>query len=436
MQYRVDAGGVLRGRCTVPGDKSISHRAVMLGAIAEGTTSVSGFLEGEDTLHTAAILARLGVPIERSGPEALRIRGVGLDGLSPPTVALDCGNAGTAMRLLAGLLAGQRFPSRLIGDASLSRRPMRRVLEPLRAMGARIDASAEGTAPLQIQPSPTGLRGIHYPSPIASAQVKSAVLLAGLYADGPSEVIEPHPTRDYTERMLERFGATIAYAPGRARLEPGARLTGRAITVPGDFSSAAFWLVGAAISPGSALTLERVGVHPRRIGLLHCLREMGADLRLEPVASDDGEPLADLHVRGGRLRGIAVPAERVPDMIDEFPAFLIAAACAEGDSHVVGASELRVKESDRLASMAQGLRSLGVDLDERPDGISLHGREWLRPSAPIDSAGDHRIAMSFAIAALRATGPLVIEAVENVATSFPDFDRRSSALGLAIRRSG
>ena len=422
-------GTPLRGELAVPGDKSVSHRAVMLGAIAEGTTRIEGFLEGGDTRATAAIFARLGVRIEAPCDGVRIVHGLGLHGLDAPSCPLDCGNAGTAMRLLAGLLAGQGFDSTLVGDESLSKRPMRRVIEPLQSMGARID-SEHGHAPLRIHGG-QALSGIDLASPVASAQLKSAVLLAGLYANGETVVREPHPTRDYTERMLAAFGADIDFAPGFARLRGGKPLRATGIEVPADFSSAAFFVVAASVAPGSDLLLRKVGMNPRRTGLLHVLRAMGADIAEENAGERGGEPVADLRVRHAPLRGIEVPVECVPDMIDEFPALFVAAACAEGTTVVRGAAELRVKESDRIATMAAGLRALGIRVGETHDGASIHGGT-LRAGG-IDSHGDHRIAMAFAVAAQVAQGEVRIEDVANVATSFPGFDRLARSCGFNLR---
>ena len=422
-------GTALHGEIAVPGDKSVSHRAVMFGAIADGATRVEGFLEGEDTRATAAILAQLGVRIEAPSEGIRIVHGVGLHGLRAPSVPLDCGNAGTAMRLLAGLLSGQGFDSTLVGDESLSRRPMRRVIEPLATMGARID-SDDGCAPLRIRGGNT-LSGIGCALPVASAQLKSALLLAGLYAQGETVVREPHPTRDYTERMLSAFGADIEFAPGFARLRGGRRLRAADLAVPADFSSAAFFIVAATLVPGSELLLRKVGINPRRTGLLHALRAMGADIREENASSHGGEAVADLVVRHAQLRGIEVPVEHVPDMIDEFPALFVAAACAQGATAVRGAAELRVKESDRIAAMAAGLRALGIRVDETPDGATIHGGT-LR-AGEVDSRGDHRIAMAFAVAAQCAQGEVRIRDVANVATSFPGFDTLARACGFDLR---
>ena len=422
-------GGPLHGALDVPGDKSVSHRAVMFAALADGTSRIEGFLEGEDTRATAAIFARLGVRIEAPEPNVRLVHGVGLDGLQPPDGPLDCGNAGTGMRLLAGVLAGQRFDSVLVGDASLSRRPMRRVIDPLARMGARIESDA-GLPPLRIHGN-RELQGIDYALPVASAQVKSALLLAGLYARGETRVREPHPTRDYTERMLQAFGWPIVFAPGEARLSGSHRLLPTDVSVPSDFSSAAFFLVAATLVPGSELLLHRVGMNPRRTGLLHVLRAMGADIVEENASEQGGEPVADLRVRHAPLHGIEVPVEHVPDMIDEFPALFVAAACASGSTTVRGAAELRVKESDRIDAMAQGLRALGIGVGESSDGACIHGGP-LR-GGTIDSRGDHRIAMAFAVAAQRADGEVRIEDVANVATSFPGFETLARQAGFALR---
>ncbi|MCO7487297.1 3-phosphoshikimate 1-carboxyvinyltransferase [Stenotrophomonas maltophilia] len=424
-------GQPLQGSLTIPGDKSVSHRSVMFAALADGTSHIEGFLEGEDTRATARIFSQLGVRIETPSPSQRIVHGVGIDGLKAPQAPLDCGNAGTGMRLLAGLLAGQAFDCTLIGDESLSGRPMRRVTGPLSQMGARIDTQDDGTPPLHVHGG-QALHGIDFASPVASAQVKSAVLLAGLYAQGETSVTEPHPTRDYTERMLSAFGVDIAFSPGKARLRGGQRLRATDIVVPADFSSAAFYLVAASIIPGSELRLKQVGLNPRRTGLLHALRLMGADISEENPAEQGGEPVADLVVRYAPLKGARIPEELVPDMIDEFPALFVAAAAAEGQTVVSGAAELRVKESDRLAAMATGLRALGMQVDETEDGATLHGGVRLG-SGTIESHGDHRIAMAFAIAGQISDGEVRMNDIANVATSFPDFDglARSAGFNLA-----
>ncbi|MDY1032069.1 3-phosphoshikimate 1-carboxyvinyltransferase [Stenotrophomonas sp. CFBP8980] len=423
-------GRPLQGSLVIPGDKSVSHRAVMFAALADGTSTIDGFLEGEDTRATARIFSQMGARMETPSPSRRVVHGVGIDGLQAPEGELDCGNAGTGMRLIAGVLAGQAFDSVLIGDESLSRRPMRRVTGPLAQMGARIDTQADGTPPLHVHGGQP-LKGIAFASPVASAQVKSAVLLAGLYADGETSVVEPHPTRDYTERMLAAFGVEIDYSPGKARLRGGQRLRATDIVVPADFSSAAFFLVAASIIPGSELRLQQVGLNPRRTGLLHALRLMGADITEENPAEQGGEPVADLLVRHAPLKGARIPEALVPDMIDEFPALFVAAAAAEGQTVVTGAAELRVKESDRLAAMATGLRTLGVQVDETEDGATIHGGAVLG-SGTIESHGDHRIAMAFAIAGQLTDGEVRINDVANVATSFPGFDSLAGGAGFGL----
>ncbi|WP_115555792.1 MULTISPECIES: 3-phosphoshikimate 1-carboxyvinyltransferase [Xanthomonas] len=422
-------GTALQGSLTIPGDKSVSHRAVMFAALADGISKIDGFLEGEDTRSTAAIFAQLGVRIETPSASQRIVHGVGVDGLQPPQGPLDCGNAGTGMRLLAGVLAAQRFDSVLVGDASLSKRPMRRVTGPLAQMGARIETESDGTPPLRVHGGQP-LQGITFASPVASAQVKSAVLLAGLYAAGETSVSEPHPTRDYTERMLSAFGVDIAFSPGQARLRGGQRLRATDIAVPADFSSAAFFIVAASIIPGSDVTLRAVGLNPRRTGLLAALRLMGADIVEDNHAEHGGEPVADLRVRYAPLQGAQIPEALVPDMIDEFPALFVAAAAARGDTVVSGAAELRVKESDRLAAMATGLRALGIVVDETPDGATIQGGTL--GSGVIESHGDHRIAMAFAIAGQLSTGTVQVNDVANVATSFPGFDILAQGAGFGL----
>jgi len=431
LDWTSGAGRALQGSLRVPGDKSVSHRSLMLAALAEGRSHVRGFLEGEDTRATAAVLKQLGARIEAPADGERVIDGVGLHGLRGTDARLDCGNAGTGMRLLAGLLAGQAFDSVLVGDESLSRRPMRRVTDPLSRMGAQIDTQ-DGLPPLRIHGG-SPLQGISYTLPVASAQVKSALLLAGLYAEGTTEVIEPHPTRDYTERMLAAFGWPIDFEPGRARLSGGHRLTATDVDVPADFSSAAFFLVAASVVPGSELHLQSVGLNPRRTGLLQALRLMGADIRIENERQSGGEPVGDIVVRHAALHGTEIPEVLVPDMIDEFPALFIAAAAASGSTVIRGAAELRVKESDRLATMAAGLRVLGIEVDETPDGGTIHGGRLV--GGTVDSHGDHRIAMSFAIAGLLAETPVTITDCSNVATSFPGFIELANGCGFGLREA-
>lgn len=431
ITFRLQPGGSLRGSIRVPGDKSISHRAVMLGALAQGTTFVSGFLNGEDCRCTMKAFQAMGVRIEQSGETALRVHGVGLHGLKAPAAALDLGNSGTSMRLMAGLMSGQKFATTLIGDESLSRRPMKRIIEPLMQMGAKIE-SEDGHAPLRIAAT-SGLKGIQYQSPVASAQVKSGVLLAGLYASGRTEVTEPEPSRDHTERMLRAFGVRLDTEPGRAALAGGQSLTGTAIDVPADISSATFFMVGAAIAPGSDLTLTDVGVNPTRTGILEILRRMGADIEIGRLRQLGPEPIADIRVRGRALSGIAIGRELVAAAIDEFPAVFVAAACAQGFTEVSGAEELRVKESDRIQTMCDGLGMLGIAAQPRPDGARICGGRLL--GGRVDSRGDHRVAMSLAMAGLRAEQPITILDCANVNTSFPGFATLAASVGLGILAS-
>ncbi len=428
MQYRVRPGGCLTGECRVPGDKSISHRAVMLGTLAEGVTEIQGFLEGEDSLATLRAFCDMGVPIEGPSQGRLRIQGVGLYGLQTPPSVLDLGNSGTSMRLMAGLLAGQRFSSTLAGDASLSKRPMRRVTEPLALMGAHIDTQ-DGHAPLVIQGG-RQLSGLRYRLPVASAQVKSCLLLAGLYARGETWVSEPAPTRDHTERMLAGFGYPVLQEGAAVGVRGGGRLQAFPIEIPSDISSAAFFLVGASIASGSSLRLLQVGMNPTRTGVVEILRRMGAHIRIENPRSAGGEPVADLRVESAPLTGIAIPESLVPLAIDEFPAVFIAAACATGETLLTGAAELRVKESDRIQVMAEGLATLGITAQPTPDGLRIQG--GILSGGHVMSHGDHRIAMAFAMAALRASGGIVIEDCANVATSFPGFVALARAAGLGI----
>lgn len=434
LTFVAEPGGALRGRIRVPGDKSISHRAIMLGALADGATAIDGFLEGEDCLATLRAFRAMGVRIDGPDRGRVTVQGVGLRGLRAPDGPLDMGNSGTSMRLMSGILAGQAFDTVLTGDASLTRRPMRRVTEPLARMGARIDGTERGTAPLRIRGGQR-LTGIDYPLPVASAQVKSCLLLAGLYAEGVTRITEPAPTRDHTERMLEGFGYPLAREGDCTVAVTGrGRLTGTEIDVPADISSAAFFLVGASIAPGSDLVLEHVGVNPTRTGAIDILRLMGADIEWLNPRLAGGEPVADLRVRHVPLHGIRIPAELVPLAIDEFPALFVAAGCAEGETVLTGAAELRVKESDRIQVMADGLAALGIAAAPTPDGIVIRGGAL--SGGTVDSHGDHRIAMSFAVAALRARGPIRIGDCANVNTSFPGFAALAREAGLAVRELG
>ncbi len=428
-RYRVSPGGSVEGRIRVPGDKSISHRSIMLGALAEGVTEIKGFLEGEDSLATLQAFREMGVAIEGPHQGRVNVHGVGMHGLKAPSGPLYVGNAGTAMRLFAGLLTGQAFATELTGDVSLTKRPMGRVADPLRLMGAEIDTAEGGRPPLHIHGG-KALEGIDYAMPMASAQVKSCLLLAGMYAEGETRVREPAPTRDHTERMLSGFGYPVQRDGDTCWLVGGGTLTAAPIDVPSDISSATFFLVAAAITPGSDLVLEHVGINPTRIGVINILQSMGADLTLSNEHEVGGEPVADLHIRHAPLKGIEIPVDQVPLAIDEFPALFIAAANAEGTTRLRGAEELRVKESDRLAAMADGLTALGVETTLHPDGIDIVGGEY--GGGRIDSQGDHRIAMAFTVAALRAGGEILIDDCANVATSFPGFVDLARRVGLSL----
>jgi 3-phosphoshikimate 1-carboxyvinyltransferase len=428
MHFYLEPGGKLVGSIRVPGDKSMSHRVIMLGAIAEGKTEVSGFLEGEDALSTLSAFRNMGVMISEPESGRLSIEGVGLRGLQAPTGMMDVGNSGTSIRLMAGLLAGQTFSSVLTGDQSLLRRPMARVITPLSQMGAMI-SSREGYPPLEISGG-RKLQGVHYELPVASAQVKSSVLLAGLFAEGFTSVVEPAPTRDHTERMLTGFGYAVEVESGSIGLEGGGTLQGTRVDIPADISSAAFFMVGASIAEGSDLVLEHVGINPTRDGVIRILKAMGADIESSNERDVGGEPVADLRIRSAPLRGIDIPVEEVPLAIDELPAILIAAACAEGVTVLRGAEELRVKESDRIASMAEGLTQLGISNTVHADGITVIGGDI--GGGVIATHHDHRIAMSFAMAALRASDRIKVSDCAHVATSFPGFAELVARVGLQL----
>ena len=420
----------------VPGDKSISHRALMVSGIANGSSEVTGFLASEDCLASLAAMRALGVHIERPDPTRVVIRGVGLRGLRDAGQALDMGNAGTAMRLFTGLLSAQSFGSRLIGDASLMKRPMERVAKPLREMGADV-RTCHGTPPVDIG-GVRRLHGIEYRMPVASAQVKSAVLLAALYADAPTTVIAPAVNRDHSERMLQSCGVRVDTDGLRTTLHPPQELTGQRLEVPGDFSSAAFFIVAGLLGAAPAgLLIRNVGMNPTRTGLLDILRSMGGNIEIRDAHASGAEPVADLLIHASDLRGVRVPAELVPLAIDEFPVLFIAAACAAGETIVTGAEELRVKESDRIAAMSAGFEALNVAHQVLPDGIRIEGRGEgpAFGGGEIDSRGDHRIAMSFAVASLRAAAVISIRDVANVATSFPGFVGLARSVGLDIHES-
>nr|WP_243434817.1 bifunctional prephenate dehydrogenase/3-phosphoshikimate 1-carboxyvinyltransferase [Pseudomonas sp. 30_B] len=427
--FLAQPGGRLSGRVRVPGDKSISHRSIMLGSLAEGTTEVQGFLEGEDALATIQAFRDMGVVIEGPHHGRVTVHGVGLHGLKPPPGPIYLGNSGTSMRLLSGLLAAQPFDSTLTGDPSLSKRPMNRVAKPLREMGAVIETGPEGRPPLTIRGGKK-LTGMHYDMPMASAQVKSCLLLAGLYAAGQTSTTEPAPTRDHTERMLRGFGYPVDVEGATARVESGHKLTATSIEVPADISSAAFFLVAASIAEGSDLTLEHVGINPTRTGVINILKLMGADITLENQREVGGEPVADIRVRSAQLKGIDIPEDLVPLAIDEFPVLFVAAANAQGRTVLRGAEELRVKESDRIQVMADGLIALGVKCEPTPDGIIIDGGSY--GGGEVWSHGDHRIAMSFSVASLRAGAPIRIHDCANVATSFPNFLGLASGAGIRV----
>lgn len=430
MDYKVTPSKICDASVTVPGDKSISHRALILGSIAEGRTRISGFLAGEDCLATASAVRALGVQIEPRGPTEMIIEGVGLHGLQAPAHILDLGNSGTAMRLMAGMLAGQSFSSTLTGDASLTSRPMGRIIKPLTLMGAAIEADCDGTPPLQI----TGglrLRGISYAMPVASAQVKSAILLAGLYADGTSTVKEPAVTRDHTERMLRAMGATVTAEDGRVTLAGGQQLQGCEVTVPADLSSATFIILVTLLSQDADIIIKNVGINPTRTGVIDILRGMGADIQLENSRNFGEEPVADIRVRASMLQGYDVDPALVSLAIDEFPALFVAAAAAQGVTTFTGIGELRVKESDRIAAMADGMRRLGIKVDESRDGAVVHGGRFT--GGEVESYHDHRVAMSLAMAATIAENEVLIRDVDNVNTSFPGFCECVTGIGVDVR---
>ena len=430
--FLVNPGAAITGGAVrVPGDKSISHRAAILGALGEGSVTIHGFLEGEDCLNTLRAVESLGIRVDRDG-DLIRVHGRGLCGLKAPAEPIDCGNSGTGMRLLAGVLAAQPFASELVGDESLLRRPMRRIAEPLNAAGAAIETSADGNPPLQFSPPVNGLRPISYALPVASAQLKSALLLAGLCAGVAVELTEPGCSRDHTERMLAAAGVPIDVSGQRLRMEPvPAFRLGDRLDVPADLSSAAFWLVLAAIQPQAHIRLENIGVNPSRDGVLRLLERMGARIRRDNPREQGGEPVADLECSAATLTAIDIDAADVALAIDEIPILLVAAACADGTTRLRGAGELRVKESDRLAAMASGLRTLGIAVEEYDDGLDVTGGRF--GAGEIDSRGDHRIAMAFAVAATVAEGPVRIRNVENVATSYPGFCAALAGLGADIR---
>ncbi len=428
QKFIVSPGNKLAGEVSVAGDKSISHRAIMFGAIAEGVTRVKGFLPGEDCLATLQAMQQMGVTIERPAKTEVVIHGVGMRGLSAPDGAVDLGNSGTAMRLMMGLLAAQNFPVEMTGDESLSARPMERVAKPLREMGVVIETT-EGKPPVKLLGS-DGLKGFEYVSPVASAQVKSAILLAGLYASGETSVLEPAITRDHTERMLAAFGVDVAVDGLRATVKGGAVLKAADVDVPADISSATFPLAAGCLSATGPVVIPQVGINPSRTGVLEIFDLMGADIRLSDEKYVGGEPVATLTVNPAKLKGLAIPPRLVPLAIDEFPMVFALAAVAEGETLITGAEELRAKESDRIAAMVNGLQALGVTVEEYPDGAKITGGRVA--GGVVDSLGDHRIAMAFAVLASVADGPVEILNTANVATSFPGFIDCMQTLGLSI----
>ena len=429
MKYIVQPQQIVRGEITVPGDKSISHRAIMLASIAEGETRVSGFLEGEDCLATMNAFQQMGVKIERTREGELIIHGVGKYGLQQPSETLDLGNSGTSMRLLTGLLAGQAIATTLVGDGSLMQRPMRRVCDPLSLMGARMETSPNGTPPIKIEPVQK-LQAISYELPVASAQVKSAIVLAGLYAHGETTIKENKATRDHTERMLNAFNYPVKTENGCVSVAGGLPLQATDILVPADISSAAFFIVAACIAKDAEITIHNVGMNPTRTGVIDILLAMNANIEIHDEAIAGGEPIASITARSSQLKGIDVPEHLVPSAIDEFPVICVAAACAEGETRVTNAEELRVKESDRISQVAQGLSTLGIQVEEFTDGLTIVGGDMT--GGLIESGHDHRIAMSFAVASLRASSTIEITDCENVATSFPGFVELANRVGLNI----
>ncbi len=429
----VQAGGSMNGVVTVPGDKSCSHRAVIFASLAEGDSTISGFLAGEDSLNTAQAFQSMGVSIERFDETNLKIKGVGLHGLKAPTDPVYMGNAGTGMRLIAGVLAAQPFSSTITGDESLSRRPMGRIIQPLQKMGADISGDDQGKPPLKINPVAT-INAIHYDLPVASAQVKSCVLLAGLFADGEVSVTEPAPTRDHTERMLRSFGYSVETRGNRISMQGKGKLRGCDLIVPADISSAAFILVAATIARNSDVTILGVGVNPTRTGVIEILRLMGADIEISNERLSGDEPIADIRVKSADLKGIDVPEHLVPLAIDELPVVFVAASVAHGTTRVTGAEELRVKESDRIAAMAEGLAAIGVDATATADGMIINQSQIA--GGVVETHFDHRIAMSFCVAALCSSGPITVNDTQHIETSFPGFFELMSKLGMNVNNAG
>mgnify|MGYP000284108009 CR=1 FL=1 len=434
MQFKIQKGNGLKGEITVPGDKSISHRAIMLASLADGNSEISGFLEGEDCLATIEVFQKMGVSISRQKGKII-VEGKGLEGLEGASSPLDFRNSGTSVRLCSGVLVAQEFSSTLIGDSSLSSRPMTRITEPLGLMGANISGTEEGTLPIRIEPADS-LKSINYSLPVASAQVKSCLLFAGLYSRGITEIEEKITTRDHTERMLRGFGYDVTSSNNRISLLGGGSLKGCDIEVPSDISSAAFFMVAGCISKDSSITLNSVNINPTRTGVIDILKLMGGNIELINQRFQAGELIADIKVSSSKLKGIEIPENLVPLAIDEFPVLFIAASCAEGETVLTGAKELRVKESDRIQVMADGLASLGIENHVLEDGIRILGGKFTKQASSIKSHHDHRISMAFAIASVRSKFDIQIEGVDNVKTSFPNFVELANSIGMNIKQEG
>ena len=428
INFRIEPSNSIIGKVNIPGDKSISHRAIILAAIADGESRIKNFLQGEDTLATIRVFQKMGVNIKNDG-DIIIVKGVGLHGLRAENPTLDFGNSGTSVRLLSGLLSAQNFSSQLIGDASLMKRPMSRIINPLQKMNAKINCTDLGTLPIKIEGGQK-IEGIEYELPIFSAQLKSCLLLAGLYAEGTTKIIENMATRDHTERMLANFSHSVIKKGNQISIKKADRLIGCEIIVPGDFSSAAYFIVAAILTPNSNIILENVGVNPTRNAMIKIMKLMGADVELKNERLESGEPVATIYAKTSKLIGIDIPEELVPVAIDELPIILVAAACAKGKTKLSGAAELRVKESDRIQSMLDGFISLGIKVKALEDGMIIEGGQY--NGGVINSNDDHRIAMAFSIAGIIAKAPIIINSCKNVATSFPGFIDTAKHLGINI----
>lgn len=426
--FRIEPSNSIIGKVNIPGDKSISHRAIILAAIADGESRIKNFLQGEDTLATIRVFQKMGVNIKNDG-DIIIVKGVGLHGLRAENPTLDFGNSGTSVRLLSGLLSAQNFSSQLIGDESLMKRPMFRIINPLQKMNAKINCTDLGTLPIKIEGGQK-IEGIEYELPIFSAQLKSCLLLAGLYAEGTTKIIENMATRDHTERMLANFSHSVIKKGNQISIKKADRLIGCEIIVPGDFSSAAYFIVAAILTPNSNIILENVGVNPTRNAMIKIMKLMGADVELKNERLESGEPVATIYAKTSKLIGIDIPEELVPVAIDELPIILVAAACAKGKTRLSGAAELRVKESDRIQSMLDGFISLGIKVKALEDGMIIEGGQY--NGGVINSNDDHRIAMAFSIAGIIAKAPIIINSCKNVATSFPEFIDTAKHLGMNI----